>query len=111
MCGRLKEICTLQLFNECMEGKEFHFDWKTKCNVFVVSADAGKFTLYKNDFKNVQSHGPSKFEIDDSMWLVPYVKEYIRKRTDLLCGNYTWAICLREKCTFVQVQQRYVMPW
>jgi hypothetical protein len=87
MCGRSKEIRTLQLFNECVEGKEFHFDWKTKCNVFVVSADEGKFTLYENDFKNLRSHGPSKFEIDSSMWLVPYVKEYIRKRTDLLCGK------------------------
>ncbi|CAB3988315.1 Hypothetical predicted protein [Paramuricea clavata] len=87
MCGRSKEIRTLQLFQECVEGKEFHFDWKTKCNVFVVSADEGKFTLYENDFKNLRSHGPSKFEIDSSMWLVPYVKEYIRKRTDLLCGK------------------------
>jgi hypothetical protein len=43
--------------------------------------------LYENDFKNLQSHGPSKFEIDFSMWLVPYVKEYIRKRADLLCGK------------------------
>ena len=67
MCGRSKEIRTLQLFNECVEGKEFHFDWKTKCNVFVVSADEGKFTLYENDFKNLRSHGPSKFEIDSSM--------------------------------------------
>ena len=87
MCGRSRELRTLQLFNERVEGKEFHFDWKTKCNIFVVSAGEEKFTLYENDFKNIRSHGPSKFEIDSSMWLIPYVKEYIGKRTELLCGK------------------------
>ena len=42
---------------------------------------------YENDFKNVKSRGPSKFETDSSMWLIPYVKEYVCKRQDLLSGK------------------------
>ena len=88
MCGRSKELRTLQLFNESEEGKEFKFNWRQKCNVFVVSAGLDKkFTLYENDFKNLKTHGPSKFELDNSMWLIPYVKEYVRKRQDLLNGK------------------------
>lgn len=88
MCGRSKELRTLELFSESVEGREFRFDWQRKCNVFVVSADGNKFTLYENDFKNLRSHGPSKFELNDSMWLIPYLKEYIGKRSSLLRGEY-----------------------
>ena len=87
MCGRSKEMRTLELFRESEDGKKFRFDWEKKCNVLVVSSDEGKFTLYENDFKNLRSHGPSKFEINDPEWLIPYLKEYIRKRDDLLCGK------------------------
>ena len=37
--------------------------------------------------KNVKSRGPSKFEMDSSMWLIPYIKEYVCKRQDLLSGK------------------------
>ena len=87
MCGRSKELRTLEFFHESLEGKEFQFDWKRTCNVFVVSADEKHFTLYENDFKNVKNRGPSKFEMDSSMWLIPYVKEYVCKRQDLLSGK------------------------
>ena len=87
MCGRSKEVRTLELFDESLESQEFEFDWRRRCNVFVVSADENEFTLYENDFKNVKTRGPSKFQMDNSMWLIPYVKEYVRKRQDLLCGK------------------------
>ncbi len=35
-----------------------------------------KFTLYENDFKNLKSH-----------WLIPYLKEYVPRRQDLLNGK------------------------
>ena len=35
--------------------------------MFVVSADENEFTLYENDFKNVKTRGPSKFQMDNSM--------------------------------------------
>ena len=37
--------------------------------MFVVSAGLDKFTLYENDFKNLKTHWPSKFELDNSTWL------------------------------------------
>jgi hypothetical protein len=86
MCGRSKELRTLEIFDESSEGKEFAFDWTREYNVFVVSAGMDKFTLYENDFKNVACHGPSKFELDNSLWLIPYIKEYLRKRHDLING-------------------------
>ena len=44
----------------------------------MVCAGLDKFTLYENDFKNLKNHGPSKFELDSSMWLIAYLKEYLR---------------------------------
>ena len=85
MCARSKEVRTL--FHESLESKEFEFDWRKRCNVFVTSADENEFTLYENDFKNGKTRGPSKFQLDNSMWLIPYVKEHVRKRQDLLCGK------------------------
>ena len=87
MCGRSKEVRTLELFDESVEGKQFQFDWRRKCNVFVVSATLDKFTLYENDFKNLNSHGPSRFELDSSMWLIAYLKEYLVVRKTLLNGK------------------------
>ena len=87
ICGRSKELRTLEFFHESLEGKEFQFDWKRRCNVFVVSADEKHFTLYENYLKSVKSRGLSKFEMDSSMWLIPYMKEYVCKRQNLLSGK------------------------
>ena len=89
MCGCSKEVRTLELFEveESLEGQEFQFDWQRKCNVFVVSAGLDKLTLYENDFKNLKSHGPSKFELDSSMWLIAYRKEYLGVGKTLLNGK------------------------
>ena len=86
MCGK-SEVRTLELFHKSLESKEFEFDWRRRCNVFVVSADENEFTLYENDFKHVKTCGASKFQMDNSMWLIPYVKDYVQKRQDLLCGK------------------------
>lgn len=85
--GRAKELRTLQLFDESVEGRTFQFDWRKRYNVLVVSADSRTFTLYANDFKTLRSHGPSKLEIEESMWIVPYLKQYNAGREVLLCGK------------------------
>ena len=55
--------------------------------MFVVSTALDRFTLYENDFKNLNSHGPCKFELDSSMWLIAYLKEYLVVRRTLLNGK------------------------
>ena len=36
ICGRLKELRTLEFFHESLEGKEFQFDWKRRCNMRLL---------------------------------------------------------------------------
>ena len=87
MCGRSKELYSLQMFDERKEGSPFQFDFRIDCNVLVYHRDQRTITIYENDFKTVRTHGPSKFVIDQSMWILPYLKKYIALRESLLRGK------------------------
>ena len=87
MCGRSKELRTLQLFDELEKGETFQFEWRKKSNVLVVSSDRSTYTIYENDFKTVKSHGPAKFVIDSTSWLIPFLQRYVENRKILLRGN------------------------
>ena len=87
MCGRSKELYSLQLFDERKKGSPFQFDFRIDCNVLVYHRDQRTITIYENDFKTVRTHGPSKFVIDQSMWILFYLKKYIALRESLLRGK------------------------
>ena len=97
----LHDFLMIALYVTSMCGREFQFDWKRRCNVFVVSADEKHFTLYENDFKNVKSRGPSKFEMDSSVrsglfrtWKSTFAKDRICFLVNLTRScSWPWLVC------------------
>ena len=87
ICGRSKELYSLQLLDERKEGSPFQFDFQIDCNVLVYHRDQRTITVYESDFKTVRTPGRSKFVIDQSMWTLFYRKKYIALRESLLYGK------------------------
>ena len=84
--GRSKELRTMKLFDENDKNQLFEYEKMDSGNFIVFQKDE-RVVILQLDFKTSKTCGPTKIDLSDDECLVYYLKQYLKIRLSLLCGQ------------------------